>query len=132
MRECAARSRAKAMLVRSFALTCTRSRAARGPGHAVRARVVTQLGSDMLSVDSWTALRGPVLVVGAGFIGMRVAASLRQHGAPVTVVHRSPLAPGPAHEIAGSRLLQGSAADERVVHSALEGVRHVIWCAGGG
>ena len=68
-----------------------------------------------------------VLVVGLGFIGSHVAAALDRAEVPATILTRRLASPGTAR----ARLVRGDAADPATVAEAMEGVHHVVYCAGG-
>lgn len=72
---------------------------------------------------------GRVLVVGLGFIGSHLAEALIRQGVPVRLVSRSGAPPD--LDSPGTEVLEGDAADPTVLEPALEGVEHVVWCAGG-
>jgi UDP-glucose 4-epimerase len=71
-----------------------------------------------------------VVVIGAGFIGSRVAATALQRGFPVVVLTRgTPLQP----ELATSqaRIVTGDAGDSALVARIVPSGAHVVYCAGG-
>src|ERR1700692_4175506 len=71
-----------------------------------------------------------VLVIGAGFIGSRVAAAALDRRLPLLVLSRGvPLQPGLA--AAGVRVVTGDAADRALVTGILATRSHVVYCAGG-
>ena len=71
-----------------------------------------------------------VVVIGAGFIGSRVAATALDRRLPLLVLSRGhPLEPGLA--TGGVRIVTGDAADPGVVAPILSGGAHVVYCAGG-
>jgi UDP-glucose 4-epimerase len=72
-----------------------------------------------------------ILVIGCGFIGSNVVEELTGADQPPVVLTRSRPAPEVAEKIAPADLILGSAAEEPVVERALDGVGHVIFCAGG-
>ncbi|HSR94027.1 MAG TPA: NAD-dependent epimerase/dehydratase family protein [Solirubrobacterales bacterium] len=67
------------------------------------------------------------LVIGCGFIGSHVVAELAADGRPPVVLTRSQ----PAGGIAAADLHRGDASDPGELERALEGVGHVVYCAGG-
>lgn len=72
----------------------------------------------------------PVLVIGAGFIGGHVAEALVAREIPTRVVTRS--APRPEVRVAleGADLIVGDTLVPSTLEQALDGVRHVVFCAG--
>ncbi len=71
-----------------------------------------------------------VVVIGAGFIGSRVAATALQRGFPVVVLTRgAPLEPALAKSQA--RIVTGDAADSELVARIVPSGAHVVYCAGG-
>jgi UDP-glucose 4-epimerase len=71
-----------------------------------------------------------VVVIGAGFIGSRVATVARDGGHPLVVLSRgAPLEPALAD--GGVRLVAGDAEDERILARVLTPGAHVVYCAGG-
>jgi UDP-glucose 4-epimerase len=72
----------------------------------------------------------PVVVIGAGFIGSRVAATAVLRGFPLVVLSRGvPLEPALANS--GARIVTGDASDSDVVARVLSSGAHVVYCAGG-
>jgi UDP-glucose 4-epimerase len=72
----------------------------------------------------------PVVVIGAGFIGSRVAATALQRGFPVVVLTRgTPLEPELAKS--GARIVTGEAGDSELVTRIVPSGAHVVYCAGG-
>jgi UDP-glucose 4-epimerase len=71
------------------------------------------------------------LVIGCGFIGSHVVAELAANGRPPIVLTRSRPASGVAAAIATGDLHLGDAGDAEVLGPALDGVGHVVYCAGG-
>ena len=71
------------------------------------------------------------LVVGSGFIGSHVVAELAAHDRPPVVLTRSQPADAVASAIAAGDLHVGDAADPGALEAALDGVGHVLYCAGG-
>lgn len=69
----------------------------------------------------------PVLVVGAGFIGWRVAKLAADTGHDVSVLSRRP--PDPALP-SGVEVHVGDAADVSALRTAWRAGAHVVWCAG--
>jgi UDP-glucose 4-epimerase len=78
-----------------------------------------------------TTSRTPDLVVGAGFIGTHLCETLVAAGRAPRLLTRSPLASEMAHRLAGTDVRIGDASIKPVVEAALEGVRHLFFCAGG-
>lgn len=77
------------------------------------------------------ASASPVLVVGCGFIGRHMAVGLAASGRRVAVLSRRE---PPADVVAAldpADVHVGDAGDADALQGALEGVRHVVWCAGG-
>lgn len=72
-----------------------------------------------------------VLVIGCGFIGSHVVAELRDRDRPPIVLTRSRPADEIAAAIGAADLHLGDAADPVDLEPALEGVGHVVYCAGG-
>jgi UDP-glucose 4-epimerase len=72
-----------------------------------------------------------VLVVGCGFIGSHVVTELASRDRPPIVLTRSQPADAVLRAIAPGDLHLGDAADTGAVASMLEGVGHVVYCAGG-
>jgi UDP-glucose 4-epimerase len=72
-----------------------------------------------------------VLVVGLGFLGSHLAAELSARGRPPVVLTRTLPAPGRIAELRPRELIVGDAADPGVLERALDGVGHVLFCAGG-
>ena len=71
-----------------------------------------------------------VVVIGAGFIGSRVAATALDRRFPLLVLSRSaPLEP--ALVSSGVLMVTGDAADPEMVGRILAGRPHVVYCAGG-
>ncbi len=71
-----------------------------------------------------------VLVLGAGFIGSRVAAAALERRLPLLVLSRgAPLEPGLA--AAGVSIVTGDATDTTLVAGLLSAGQHVVYCAGG-
>jgi UDP-glucose 4-epimerase len=71
-----------------------------------------------------------LLVIGAGFIGSRVAAAALDRRLPLLVLSRGvPLEPGLG--AAGVRVVIGDAADRALVTGILSTGSHVVYCAGG-
>jgi UDP-glucose 4-epimerase len=81
--------------------------------------------------DSWRHLSGPALVVGGGFIGMSIAASIASSGIETRMLTRvrpsSPALDGREHVT----LLTGDANDAGDLAQAVKGVSHLFWCVGG-
>ena len=75
------------------------------------------------------ANRGPVLVVGAGFIGSHVAREFLRSGADTRILTRSGLT-SPVG-LGGATVIQGDAADPHLLQEALKEVTQVVYCAGG-
>jgi UDP-glucose 4-epimerase len=78
-------------------------------------------------------LEARVLVVGLGFIGSHVVAALHRAGVPTTILTRSAV-PGETEgtpALRSATLVRGDAADPALVGQAIEGVGHVVYCAGG-
>ncbi len=71
------------------------------------------------------------LVIGAGFIGTHLARRLKDDGAGVRVLTRSPLAGERRARFDGAELLVGDATVQGIVGDALSGIDHVFYCAGG-
>lgn len=71
------------------------------------------------------------LVIGCGFIGSHVVAELTAHGRPPVVLTRSRPADEVAAAIAPADLHLGDAGDAAALEIALDGVEHVVYCAGG-
>jgi UDP-glucose 4-epimerase len=72
------------------------------------------------------------LVIGCGFIGSHVVAELAADGRPPVVLTRSrPAADEVVAAIAPGDLHLGDASDASDLERALDGVGHVIYCAGG-
>jgi len=76
-------------------------------------------------------VRGPVAVVGSGFLGVAVASHLTAHEVPATLVARSPLTDAQAAATAGCRVVTGDVRDADVARDALADARHLVWCVGG-
>jgi UDP-glucose 4-epimerase len=74
---------------------------------------------------------GRVLVVGLGFIGTHVAAELAAISASPRVLTRSQPSPDVVAQLGIDELIVGDASDRSTTKSALEGVCHVVFCAGG-
>ncbi|MFL5817587.1 MAG: NAD-dependent epimerase/dehydratase family protein [Conexibacter sp.] len=72
-----------------------------------------------------------VLVVGCGFIGRHMASGLAEAGRHVAVLSRRDPPPEVAAVLDPADVHVGDAGDADALHAALEGVRHVVWCAGG-
>jgi UDP-glucose 4-epimerase len=74
---------------------------------------------------------GRALVVGLGFIGIHVVEHLIAAGRPPRVLTRS--RPGASYPGRGGSLdlVAGDAADAAVVERALDGIDHLVFCAGG-
>ena len=72
-----------------------------------------------------------VLVVGAGFLGCRVAAGFLEAGSPVSILARSEPNQETAGRLAGARILRGDAGDSELFEDALADHCEVVWCAGG-
>jgi len=72
-----------------------------------------------------------VLVIGCGFIGSHVVAELACQDRPPIVLTRSQPANELLHAIDAGDLHVGDAGDAEVLEPALEGVGHVVYCAGG-
>jgi UDP-glucose 4-epimerase len=71
--------------------------------------------------------KAPVLVVGAGYIGRNMVRGLARDRAVSLLARRVP--PASVRDVA--RVHIGDARDPAPVRAALEGVEHVVWCAGG-
>jgi UDP-glucose 4-epimerase len=72
-----------------------------------------------------------VLVIGCGFIGSHVVAELASQDRPPTILTRSQPLEEVLHAIPQGALHVGDAGDPADLEPALEGVRHVVYCAGG-
>jgi UDP-glucose 4-epimerase len=68
-----------------------------------------------------------VLVVGCGYLGRNMTIGLAKTGPVAVLARRDP--PAGVHAVA--RVHRGDAADPAVLAPALDGVAHVVWCAGG-
>lgn len=84
------------------------------------------------SSGTWAAGAGStasrVLVVGCGFIGAHAAVRIAEGGHPVTVLSRR----RPPERVARvADVVLGDARDPAALTTALDGVRHVFWSAGG-
>ena len=71
------------------------------------------------------------LVIGAGFIGTHLVRRLRDEGAAVRVLTRSPLEGERRARLQGAELVIDDATVQGIVGDALDGVDHVFYCAGG-
>jgi uncharacterized protein YbjT (DUF2867 family) len=71
---------------------------------------------------------GRVLVVGLGFIGTHIARTLAGSGVACAALTRSEVPEGA--RLDGVAVVRADAADERALACALEGVDHVVYCAG--
>ena len=71
------------------------------------------------------------LVIGSGFIGSHVVAELAARDRPPVVLTRSRPAEAVVAAVAADDLHLGDAADPAALERALEGVEHVLYCAGG-
>jgi UDP-glucose 4-epimerase len=71
-----------------------------------------------------------VLVVGGGFVGSHVAEALAARGEPTRVVARSEPTPEARQAMDGAELLVGDVLHADVLGAALDGVSHVVHCAG--
>lgn len=71
------------------------------------------------------------LVIGCGFIGSHVVAELAGAGRPPVVLTRSRPAEDVLAAIAPSDLHLGDAGDAPVLERVLDGIEHVVYCAGG-
>lgn len=78
-----------------------------------------------------SARGGRVLVVGLGFIGTHVAAEIAANGESARVLTRSEPPPDVVADLGIDELIVGDASDRATTEGALEGVRHVVFCAGG-
>jgi UDP-glucose 4-epimerase len=74
---------------------------------------------------------GSVLVLGLGFIGTHVAAELAATSESPRVLTRSAPPPDLVADLGIDELIVGDASDRSTTRDALEGVRHVVFCAGG-
>lgn len=72
-----------------------------------------------------------VLVIGCGFIGSHVVTELASQDRPPTVLTRSQPADEVLRAIAPGGLYIGDAGDAAGLASALDGIGHVAYCAGG-
>jgi UDP-glucose 4-epimerase len=72
-----------------------------------------------------------VLVVGLGFLGSHVAAELSARGEPPVLLTRTLPAAGRIAELRPRALIVGDAGDPGVLEHALDGIGHVLFCAGG-
>jgi UDP-glucose 4-epimerase len=70
-------------------------------------------------------------VIGCGFIGSHVVSELATGGRPPVVLTRSRPADEVATAIAPGDLHLGDAGNPNVLEAALDGVEHVVYCAGG-
>lgn len=75
--------------------------------------------------------RNRPLVIGCGFIGSHVVAELAANGRPPVVLTRSRPADETLARIAPGELHLGDASDAGDLERALDGVEHVVYCAGG-
>lgn len=74
--------------------------------------------------------RQRVLVIGLGFLGTHIAGALEAAGSPPRVLTRS--APAHGRDVArAGELVLGDAADPVALERALDGMDHVVYCAGG-
>jgi UDP-glucose 4-epimerase len=71
------------------------------------------------------------LVIGSGFIGSHVVAELAARSLPPAVLTRSRPADAVISVLEPGDLHLGDAADPAALAEALEGVEHVVYCAGG-
>jgi UDP-glucose 4-epimerase len=71
------------------------------------------------------------LVVGAGFLGTHLAQALAERGVSARVMTRSPLDDERVARLRGAELLIADASVRPALASAVEGVDHVFYCAGG-
>jgi UDP-glucose 4-epimerase len=71
------------------------------------------------------------LVIGCGFIGSHVVTELAAGGRPAVVLTHSPPADEILAAIAPGGLQLGDASDARDLERALDGIGHVVYCAGG-
>jgi UDP-glucose 4-epimerase len=71
------------------------------------------------------------LVIGSGFIGSHVVAELAARNLPPAVLTRSRPADAIVAALAPGDLYLGDAADPAALEKALEGIEHVVYCAGG-
>ena len=74
--------------------------------------------------------RRRVAVVGAGFLGMRIAAQAVDRGLHTSVLARRPVVDSRLVS-ARARILVGDAADPRAIDRLLSRPAHVVYCAGG-
>lgn len=72
-----------------------------------------------------------VLVVGCGFLGSHIVGELAAGGQPPRVLTRSAPAAGHLERLPGLDLVCGDAVDSGAVEAALDGIDHVVFCAGG-
>lgn len=70
-------------------------------------------------------------MIGCGFIGSNVAIQIARDEQPPTVLTRSRPGDNVVAAIGETNLLVGDAADAATVETALEGMDHVAYCAGG-
>lgn len=94
--------------------TGARARRLAAPGQ--RGEMVVRTLADVAAVHERLGTSGDAVVVGAGFLGMEVASTLRHHGLDVTVVDRDP----PLRRLLGDWL-----ADLVVERATREGVRFI-------
>lgn len=78
-----------------------------------------------------SARGGRVLVVGLGFIGTHVAAEIAATGESPRVLTRSAPSPDLVAGLGIDELIVGDASDPATTQGALDGVRHLVFCAGG-
>jgi UDP-glucose 4-epimerase len=71
------------------------------------------------------------LVIGSGFIGSHVVAELAARDLPPAVLTRSRPGEAVVSALRSDDLHLGDAADPAVLEKALDGVGHVVYCAGG-
>ena len=75
--------------------------------------------------------RGRALVIGLGFIGTHIAAELGATGPLPRVLTRTRPAPDHPASQDSLELITGDATDPAVLQDALDGIDHVVYCAGG-
>jgi UDP-glucose 4-epimerase len=112
-------------------------RGARARGRACRRRRGGRYAADVPNAPAWKGRAAGgrqgtrALVIGSGFIGSHVIAELAARDRPPVVLTRSRPTGAILAAIEGAELHVGDAAEPAAVEAALEGVGHVVYCAGG-